>query len=281
MNSKAKSVSLLSLLLCSMLMFGFLGFGEKKGTIAKVDGECITQDDLQARLKTFPPQYAAALQQKENKIKVLDQMIDEKLVIVAAKKAGIAKSKDYKDQIEAAENQLLVNMFVREKIDKNATVSDAEVASFYQKNPNQFKELEQRHAAHILVKTEAEAIEVLKALKNGADFGALAKTKSTDPSAANGGDLGWFARGQLVPAFEKAAFELAKGKTSGIIKTQFGFHIIKMIDIQVRPKVDFTPQTAQQIKDALLGEKKRALTTEYLGKLRKEIKIKKDVAKIN
>lgn len=277
----AKKLIILAVVVGAVLVAAFIGFGSKKNVIATIGSERITIADLQDRIKTYPPQFSAALQQKENKIKVLDQMIDEKLLLAAAKKEGLEKNKDFKAQIENAKNQLLLATYIRDKVEKDVTVSDEDVKTFYQNNPNQFKELEQRRASHILVKTEAEAADVLKALRNGADFAALAKAKSADPSAANGGDLGWFTRGQLVPDFEKEAFALPKGKISGIVKTQFGYHVIKMVDVQVRPRIEFNDQVAKQIKDALLAEKKRTLTADCLAKLRKDIKVKKDLAKLN
>jgi peptidyl-prolyl cis-trans isomerase C len=86
------------------------------------------------------------------------------------------------------------------------------------------------HAAHILVKTQQEAGEVLFDLQRGADFGDVARAKSTCPSGKKGGDLGWFGRGQMVKEFEDAAFSTAPGKLSGIVKSQFGYHIIKVIE---------------------------------------------------
>jgi len=275
-----KKITLGAVLLSSSLLFGFFGFGMGKDVIAKIGGEEITKTDLAERIKAYPPQFAEALKQKENKIRVLDQMIDEKLILAAAKKEGYEKNKEFKTQIQNAEAQLLVNLYVRDKIEKNTTVTDAEVRRFYDANPAQFQAVEQRKARHILVKSEAEAQAILKQLKGGADFVALAKQKSQDPTAQNGGDLGWFTKGQLVPDFERAVFALSKGKLSGVVRTQFGFHIIRLDDVSMRPKLDFE-KVKGQIRDALVGEKKRALTADYLTKLKKEIKIKKDIKKID
>lgn len=89
----------------------------------------------------------------------------------------------------------------------------------------------QVRTAHILVKTEAEANQILGQLRTGADFGKLAQQKSLCPSGKQGGDLGWFTRGKMVKPFEDAAFALKnKGDVSGVVKTQFGFHIIKLVD---------------------------------------------------
>jgi peptidyl-prolyl cis-trans isomerase C len=88
----------------------------------------------------------------------------------------------------------------------------------------------QVHAYHILVKTEDEAKNILNEIKNGANFQKMAQLKSQCPSGKNGGDLGWFGRGQMVREFEKTAFELDKGALSGPVKTQFGWHVIKVVD---------------------------------------------------
>lgn len=271
-------IAVAALLLSSVMMFGF--FGCVKGDkVAVVQGEAITLEDLQARIKGYPPQFAAALQQRENKLKVLDQMIDEKVLLVASKKEGFEKDKDFKAQIDAAKNQLLLTMLIREKVEKKISVSDEDVRKFYASNPGQFQEVEQRKARHILVKTESEAKEILKTLKGGADFATLAKQKSVDPSAANGGDLGWFSRGQLVPDFERAVFAMKKGQLSDIVKTQFGFHVVRLDDVNVRPKMEFEKVQAQ-IKDALVAERRRVLTNELLASLKKEYKIKKDVNRV-
>jgi peptidyl-prolyl cis-trans isomerase C len=266
------------LLVGALGLVGFWGFGSKNN-IATVEGQDITLDDLDARLKSFPPQFAAALQQKENKVKVLDQLIDEKVILVFAEKEGYSKKKEFKQQLENAKNQLLLSMVVQDKVDKMAAVSEEEVRRFYQGNPNQFQETEQRRARHILVKTEAEANAIVRTLKAGADFSKLAREKSVDSSATNGGDLGWFTKGQLVPAFEAAVFSMQKGHVSGIVKTQFGFHIIRLEDVMVRPRLDFD-KVKGQIKESLLAEKKRQLTNDLLTKLKKQYKIKKDVSKI-
>ncbi|MGE4169174.1 MAG: peptidylprolyl isomerase [Candidatus Margulisiibacteriota bacterium] len=280
-TSPQKAVLILTALLASSVLCGMASYDPNKVVLATVGTQKITLQDLNDRLATYPPQYAEALQQKENKAKVLDQMVDEQLILSAAKKEGIAKTAEYKQQLQLAENQLTLALMIRNHVEKEAEVSDNAAYQYYVQNPQQFAELEQRHASHILVKTEAEALDIQKQLKAGADFATLAKAKSTDPSAANnGGDLGWFGKGQMVPEFEKVAFSLKKGDLSEPVKTQFGYHIIKLIDVQVRPKVDFTPKVAEQIRDALVADKKREITQAYLEKLRKDTKITKNADKL-
>ncbi len=242
--------------------------------LATVDGVKITSDDLDDRVKSFPPQYAEALKEKENRLRLLEQLINEKILVAAAKKAGLNKSVSFQRQADAAQSQLLIAEIMRTQVDAKVKVSDDEVKAYFQNNPQQFQETEERRASHVLVKTEDEAKQVAEQVKNGADFGNVADQKSIDPSAkTNHGDLGFFGKGQMVPEFEQAVFSMSKGQVSAPIKTQFGYHVIKLNDIQVRPKVDFTPTVAAQIKESLMAQKRRTVTSEYLNKLQSNSKV--------
>ena len=138
--------------------------------------------------------------------------------------------------MEKIKEELLVNMWMKAQMD-NAIVSASEAKEFYQKNKDKFMEKSSMHARHILVETEKSAVEIidmLKPLKGDAlknKFIELAKAKSTGPSAPQGGDLGTFTKGQMVPEFSKAAWALNNGEmTTAPVKTQFGWHIIKVKD---------------------------------------------------
>jgi len=152
-----------------------------------------------------------------------------------------------------------------------AEISDADVQRYYNDNQDKYRVPEQVKVSHILFKTigpdnnpdpkleapaKAKAEAVLKQLKGGANFAELAKKNSEDTSAGNGGSLGWIQRGQMVPEFEKTSFELPKGQTSDLVKTQFGYHIIHVDDKQpahVRPLAEVKPEIMQQLS----GDKKR------------------------
>jgi peptidyl-prolyl cis-trans isomerase C len=162
--------------------------------------------------------------------------------------------------------------------------SDADAKDFYDKNQDKFKEEEQVRASHILVKVDetadaatkqkarAKIDGVLKQVKAGADFGKLAQEHSQDGSASQGGDLNYFGKGQMVPAFDKVAFELKPGQVSEVVQTQFGYHIIKVVDHKPGRTVPFEEAQAK-IKDFLTGQKKQQHADAFIEGLKKKSKI--------
>jgi peptidyl-prolyl cis-trans isomerase C len=162
--------------------------------------------------------------------------------------------------------------------------SDADAKAFYDKNPDKFKEEESVRASHILVrvdekadaatkqKARAEIDSVLKQIKAGGDFAKLAQEHSQDGSAAQGGDLNYFSKGQMVPAFDKVAFELKPGQVSDVVTTQFGYHIIKVVDHKAGRTVPFEEAQAK-IKDFLGGQKKQEHADAFIEGLKKKSKI--------
>ena len=252
----------------------------EKNVIAKINGTVITVDELKQRLGSFPKEYSDMLNTRENKVKVLNQMIDETVLLEEAKNHGYEKTDEYKAQVEAQKTRLLISFLLRDTVEKKLKVNDEDLKTYYSAHPEQFKELEQRRVRHILVKTEEEAKQVMKALKKGDDFIELARKKSVDPSAANGGDLGWFTKGQLVPEFEAAAFALkSRDDLSEIVKTQFGYHIIKLVDTNVRQKLEFN-EVKDQINRAVTAEKQKKEMDKYLEQLKEKAKISKDISQI-
>lgn len=186
-----------------------------------------------------------------------------------------------KDQLRQG---LAVEGLVEEQIVKNVTISDEEIKAYYDDNPDSFKKPEQVQASHILIKFPPEADDAQKAevrkeieqiqekLQNGEDFAALAKEFSKCPSSAKGGDLGSFGRGQMVKPFEDAAFTLEPGKTSDVVETRFGYHLIKVADRQPESTVPF-----EEVKEGLIRFLKQTKIqegiSEYVGELRKTAKI--------
>ena len=162
--------------------------------------------------------------------------------------------------------------------------SDAEAKDFYDKNQDKFKEEEQVRASHILVKVDEKADAatkqkarakidgVLKQVKAGGDFAKLAQENSDDGSASQGGDLNYFNKGAMVPAFDKVAFELKPGQVSDVVETQFGYHIVKVVDRKSGRTVPFEEAQAK-IKDFLGGQKKQQHADAFIAGLKKKSKI--------
>ena len=215
------------------------------GTVVTVNGKNITDAEVQevlmqgtqGRFNQLPPEKKAELANR-----VLDGLISQNLIYSDAKKTGVLKSAEYKKELEKVLEQVKVQLAskVWEKREfAKVKVSDKEISAYFKAHPEEFNEKEKVRASHILVKTESEAkalVKELKGLKDGAlstKFAALAKSKSTGPSASKGGDLGFFAKGQMVPAFNDAAFSMKKGTiTKTPVKSQFGYHVILVADKQ-------------------------------------------------
>ena len=190
------------------------------------------------------------------------------------------------DQLQKqAKMSLEVQKLVETEVTPKVSVPDADVNAFYQQNLDKFKQGETVHAAHILIgvpqqatpaqkqQAKAAAEKILKALRAGGDFAKLAKENSQDPgSAPNGGDLGFFPRGQMDPAFEKVAFSLKPGTISGVVETQFGYHIIKVIE-RKPPHTTALTEVSARIKDYLTQQQREQKLEEYVKQARAKAKI--------
>ena len=198
----------------------------------------------------------------------------------ALKSSGVTE----KDLTEITKKDIVISNYIESKIAPTVSVSDEEIKSFYNENRDRLGEEPQVKASHILIgvessaspETKAKAKEkaeaILKELKGGKDFAEAAKTSSTCPSKEQGGDLGFFGKGQMVPEFEQAAFALKPGELSGVVETQFGYHIIKVTD-----KKGGEPPKLEEIKDRiaafLKGQKTQKAVFEFVTNLKKNAKI--------
>ena len=255
---------------------------EKKDgpVLATVGMEKIYEQDLNERIIQFPPQTQAYLQDKANKVKLLDQMVDEIVLVKYAKKQGINRSDDYKAQLKEAKKQLLLAQLIQDKVDGNLSVDETEIAQYYEQNKAQFAPVERRRVSHILTKTNADAEKALRELRNGTSFEAVARKHSIDPSKENGGDLGWIVKEQVVPEFAKAAYQIsAKGRRSGIIKSQFGYHIIKLVDVNTRPAISLE-QASAQIEQQLTSQRRQDAFDTMLKEAKDAVKIVKNVSEL-
>jgi len=256
-------------------------------TLATVNGAKITDEDVnsvlmqatQGRFNQLPPQ-----QQQQLKQKVLDQLVMQELIYGDAKKQGITKSKEYKEELakitKTIKQRLAIQLWQKKLLD-GIKISDAELKKYYNNNKQEFMQKEAVHARHILVKDEATAkaiINELKSLHGDAlkqRFIELAKSKSTGPSGKNGGDLGYFSKGQMVPAFEKAAFSMKPGEiTKTPVKTQFGYHVIMVEDKKAAQTKSFA-EVKPYIEQRLKMEKFKKVMQQKMDSLKAKAKIQK------
>ena len=248
--------------------------------LAEVNGATITDADFYKEQENLPPYLKPMTETPEGKKEMLDTMVVRELIMQQAQKDGIDKSPAVAAKLEDLKKRVIVEAFLKKKVEESANVSDADLQAFYKKNEDKFKTGDQIRASHILVKTEPEAKQVEKELKGGANFEELAKKHSIDGAAAKGGDLGWFGKGSMLPDFEKVAFALKEGSTSGIVQTKFGYHIIKATGKRPAGARSFE-EVKDQIKAAIAPEKQQETFKKLKEDLKKDAKlsIKEDALK--
>ena len=224
----------------------------KDPVIATLDGVEITKTDLDLAEGNIDPQLSQ-LPPEQKKLAALTAVIDSKLIAAKAKSEKLEETTEFKDRMEFISDRELHNAYFKKHVVD--VVTDAEIKARYDKEVADMPKQQEVHARHILVKTEDEAKAVIKALGEGKDFAELAKEKSTDPNKSDGGDLGFFRKGQMVPEFEAAAFAMNKGDVSKTpIKTQFGFHVIKVEDKRDTPPPEFD-KVKDQVRQIIMRDK--------------------------
>lgn len=229
-----------------------------KGTVATVNGIAITYDDISLAEDELMG-LVGQLPERQRFETLVGYMVDRVLASEAAKKNGLADSPEVAKRLAYMERKALQDVHIGDIL--RDRVSDEKVAAYYKKNILNGPRLEEVRARHILLDSKEMAETVIAALSGGADFAQLAKEKSKGPSGSTGGDLGYFGPEAMVPEFSDAAFKLEKGGVSGPVKTQFGWHVIKLEDKRQKP----LPKLADvegQIYQILIGEARRDIYKE-------------------
>ncbi|WP_297485626.1 peptidyl-prolyl cis-trans isomerase [Sulfurimonas sp.] len=229
-----------TMLLSALLLTGSMAYAK---TLVTVNGKAITQADVntelmsatQGRVNQIPAARLAMFKKQ-----VLQQLIGKEIIFDDAKKSGILNSPEYKNEYNKLLNRMKKELAIQvwqKKLLGSIKITNKELKDYYNKNKDEFNEKESVHARHILVKTKAEAEKIISELKGLSGqklkekFIELAKKDSTGPSGPKGGDLGYFAQGQMVPAFNSKVFSMKKGTiTLTPVKTQFGYHVIYLED---------------------------------------------------
>ena len=241
----------------------------KDPVVAVVNGQPVRLSELEVAQQSLPQQYRNMPLQAVFPA-LLDRIIDSKLVVQEGKKSKMTEEAAYKKRLAFVEEQVLQDYWIKREIDRKVTQD--KLRQRYEERLKSLPAEEEVHARHILVATEDEAKALIAEIKKGAAFEKLAKEKSTDKaSGAEGGDLGWFKKSDMVKEFADAAFDLKKGQmTETPVKTQFGYHVIEVSDRRKAP-----PPAYEELAEQLREEMAREAVTAQLDLLRSGAKIEK------
>jgi peptidyl-prolyl cis-trans isomerase C len=242
--------------------------GNLDQVLATVEGGEVKRRDVTVLLSSLPPQMRDMSMTAVYPL-LLERLVDNKLVAAAARNASLQNEPEVKQKVAEAEERAIQELYLRRALD--AQLTDARLKekfdAFLKENPPQ----EEVRARHILVESEAKARDVLADLRKGADFATVAKAKSSDGSARDGGDLGFFTRGDMVPEFAEAAFALKTGEvTKEPVKSQFGYHVIKVEARRNQPLPTF-----ESAREQLRGEMTQELMSDVIEGLRSKAKVQR------
>jgi len=222
----------------------------KENTVLATIGErTITEGDLSKILKNLDQQRAMQFASEEGRARLLEELVSQELFYLDAKKKGLDQNPEFIDELKLVGDNLLKQYAINQLL-KDIEIPESEVLSYYEENQAKFVGEASVRASHILVETLEKAQEILAELKGDLSFEAAAEKYSSCPSKAKGGDLGTFTRGKMVPEFEAAAFTLGINEISEPVKTQFGYHIIKVTEQKSPGTLPFDtvrPQLTQQL----------------------------------
>ena len=235
--------------------------------LAIVNGRKITEEDVNANISRFPRERQSQFTNEEGRRQLLDQMISYELIYNEALESGVEKDEQYLAQLELAKKELLTQTSIN-KLLTEVSVSDTEVEEYYKANRDMFVAPVTVTAKHILVDSKDKAAGIRVEIENGKSFEEAAKEYSSCPSKSEGGNLGSFSKGQMVPEFEEVAFNLELGVVSQPVETQFGFHLIKVENKEEGNSKSFDEVSAR-ISNNILQERqnfKFMSTTEDLKK---------------
>ncbi len=255
---------------CSQEPNGIAGKAESKKTgksegaqLAMVDGEAISLQDLSDHVKNLPSKMRREIVDRASKVKVMNDLINEKLLYKEALHKGFDKNQKVVDEMEKIKRGLILREFVQDLFSTEIPISDEEIINYFNEHKSEYDKPERVRVSHILTTDKGQADQLLAKIEQGENFKELAKKNSIDiRSNYKGGDLGYIERGQMPAEFDKAAFAMKKeGKISKIVKTNKGYHIIKF--------------------NARLDAFESSLIPSVMGNVKRRIKQKKQVEIIN
>lgn len=240
----------------------------EKKVVAVVEGKYIYNTDIDNLVAQAPKEQQAQFKTADGRRQLLDEMVAQELYFLEAKKNKMDEDEEYLQLVAEAKEKLLKSYAMTEYM-KNVTVSDDELKAYYDEHPDQFIAPDSIKASHILMPSEEHAKEVIKEINDGGKtFEEAAFAYSVCPSKSQGGDLNYFSRGKMVPAFEEAAFALNVGEMSTEpVKTEFGYHIIKVTDEKKNETIPFEA-VKNSLGNYLLGQKQNRAFLKHADELK-------------
>ena len=264
-----KRLFVVFMVFCTAVAFG-CARRAKDDVVATVNNRPITVIMLNEKIEKLPQYYQAFAAQ--HKKEIVDEMIVEELLYDEARRRKLHNDPDIKEIINDARRKILISRVIEDETKKSAPVSDDDVKSYYEQNKEAYMVPEMVRASHILTSTEEDAIKAKGELERGADFSAVAGEYSKDLTKDRGGDLGYFKKGQMIPEFENAAFGLSPGQTSDVIKTRFGYHIIRLTDRKPATYRSFE-EVEDTVRTSIMRDRQRQSFDEFTKTLKDKAKI--------
>lgn len=270
-KSFTAAMALAALIMAAPLAQPTLAADDAAKVVAKVNGQIITERDVTIAERELGPSLdRAQVQDPTQRRRILVAfLVDNQLFAEAGEKENLGDGADFAQRLAYWKRRAMRETYFDKAV--KGKVSEAEAKSFYDEQAKKAPGGPQIRARHILLKTEEKAKEIYEMIAHDGDFAELAKQHSTGPSGKNGGDLGFFGEGQMVPEFSKAAFALKVGEVSLPVKTKFGWHVIKVED---RRETNFPPfadlkerivnHLAQQKAQSVAEEMRKSATVEYV-----------------
>ncbi len=240
--------------------------------LASVNGKPITQSDVDIFMQSLGEQRAAQFNNEAGREQLLNELINQNLFLAEAVAENLQETDEYKVEMARMQEVLLTQVNINRTIN-SAVVEEEDAKAFFAANAAKYNTPESATTSHILVETEEKCNEIYtKLMNNEIEFAAAATEFSSCPSSQKGGELGSYPRGQMVPEYDNAAFAMEVGEVSKPVKTQFGFHIIKLNDKTVATESKFEdvmPQVMQEAK----ADKQRAVYMDKIEELKKAYKV--------
>lgn len=250
--------------------------------LVKLNEIGMTKDDIEKELQGMPEAVREAfLQDSSQFMRFLEDMANKEALYQEAVKKGIDKDSALQKKLEYYKKVTIIQMLLEKELSHKVKVSDSEIKEYYKKNMGELASPEQIRLSHIMTKSEATIKKAYERIKNGEDFAKVAKEVSEDKESAKaGGDIGEFEKGNMPPEFDKAVQKVKKGEISTPIKTEFGYHIIKVTDRKKGKNVDIS-NIKEDIRRVLLQEKQKEILDKYLQDIKKMYKVKINKAEVD